>query len=130
MIFNTDEEAQARCAYWQKILRLQDWHIDTKIKRRSEMPGANACGNIRVYQDGRYAILRLLHPQDFQPGDADDCVDMDDTLVHELLHIYMEAILSVEKLENTDPKYIAIEVAISGIAGGLVKLARSCITPL
>lgn len=124
MIFKTNEEAQARCRFWQEILRLQDWNVTVKVLRRSQKWTESTCGSVRVFLDSKSADLQLLDSQDFQPGDDPSIIDMEDTLVHELLHLHMESIVGAESLPKTDPKFIALEQAVNAMAGGFVRALR------
>lgn len=90
MIYRSDKEAAAAMAVWQKRLRLQDWNITVRVHRRNKMPGGGgnvghfSCSNIY-----RQADISLLDSVDFQDTDADRDTNMEDTLVHELLHLVL-----------------------------------------
>lgn len=129
MQFLSVDAVKERVVFWQKILRLQDWQIEVYLRRKCDMPpqSPNAVGCVKVYAASKFAVVSLLDAQDFQPNDAEDVRNMDDTLVHELLHLHMEPIIPIAKMEDGSAQDIAVEQLITAVAGALSKLA-SCIT--
>jgi len=118
----TLDQATARCADWQRLLRLQDWDVEVRLERRHAMPIKTAvgCSSINKY---RRAVIQLVDPIDFT---ADDCLterDMEATLVHELLHLHFYD-LNVPTPDQA-PENVALERAIEAIARGLVALDRA-----
>lgn len=57
----TLEQLHARCAFWQRILRLQDWDIELLIVRQEKLIGVGDC----TTGNSRRATIRLLDPIDF-----------------------------------------------------------------
>ncbi len=117
----TQEEANRLLEYWQRQLRLQDWWIQVKIARGNglNLP-AGVQGRCSWTLQRREAFIRILDPIDWDR----DCVypqDMEETLVHELLHLHF-APFDTFKAEGH--KDIASEQAINAIAHSLVSLKR------
>ncbi|MCY9513310.1 hypothetical protein [Paenibacillus apiarius] len=112
----TEDDLRARCADWQKTLRLQDWIVVVGISRARDMQLDNCCGVCEWSLPKRMANIRILDPTDY-PADSMEPQDMELTLVHELLHLHF-APMSTE--DNTVPE----EQAIEAISRGLVELKR------
>jgi hypothetical protein len=112
----TEEELRTKCAEWQKVLRLQDWIVVTKIKRGRDMSIPDVCGSCNWELTQRLAAINILDPIDYPP-DAIAPNDMELTLVHELLHLHFAAV-------EPEGASVAGEQAIESISWGLVNLAR------
>lgn len=113
----TEEELRVKCCEWQRILRLQDWIVVTKIKRDRDMALEGVCGECSWQLSKRMAAINILDPIDYPP-DSIEPHDMELTLVHELLHLHFAA------LHDQDENEIPEEQAIEAISRGLVYLAR------
>jgi hypothetical protein len=116
-IILTEEQLQQKLKEWQKRLRLQDWIIKVRLARRYELPeDSMACVNAVLPK--KMASIKILDPIDY---DQSIMVpqDMEDSLVHELLHLHLEPIVG-----DDDSKYIEVEQAIESISFGLVTALR------
>lgn len=100
---------------WQKCLRLQDWDIVVKIKRMEDMP--KNLGECVSSLTKKQAIISLLEPNDTSNGDFP--YDMEETLVHELLHIHF-----IEADDENGCCPDGVEQAIEEVARALIKLDR------
>lgn len=118
MIFKNDEELQVACAEWQKRLRLQDWVVQAKISRNRDV-GDKSQGHCRWVIQKKMATILILDPLDY-PEDTMHPQDMEQTLVHELLHLHFAPFDD----EVDTPKEVAIEQATDCIAYALVNLHR------
>jgi len=116
----TQEQLQALCQEWQAILRLQDWDVRCKIVRKRELEGERA-GECRWQLDTKQALIRILDPIDW-PTDCEWPQDIEQTLVHELLHLHMAPF----QPEHGTLEHVTMEQAIKSIATGLVRLRRAC----
>jgi hypothetical protein len=114
----TNEQLEQKLKEWQKRLRLQDWIIQVRIARANELP-ENSMGCVHAVLPKKMASIKVLDPIDY---DHSLMVpqDMEDTLVHELLHLHLEPILQ----GIDDSKYIEVEQAIESISFGLVTALR------
>lgn len=113
------------CAEWQRILRLNDWDIDLSIVRRHTLTSSSSLGQttLGIY---RRATIKIADPTDFLADDTARDRDLEDTLVHELLHLHFND-LRVPVSRPTDPstaEEVAQERAIEAIAGALLTLKR------
>lgn len=112
-----DEQLQAKCEEWQKILRLQDWIVDLKISRERDFVTKDANAEISLNEQHKLAFVKILDPVDFDE-DQFSPQDMEKSLVHELLRIHFWP------LRESDANETAEEQAINMIAGALVDLYR------
>lgn len=71
--------------YWVKVLRLENWEIVTKIKRKEDMNLSECQGEVRYVFVHRQALITLMDPIDWDNKDFEQ--DMESTLIHELLHL-------------------------------------------
>lgn len=119
MIYQSNEELQQACEYWQKKLRLQDWIVKASIRREKELKNREVAGECEWNLHKKMASVRILDPIDY-PDDLMRDHDMEWTLVHELLHLHF-APIGRDSDENQE---ILIEQAIDSIAWGIVNLSR------
>lgn len=121
VIYKNDDELRAACEEWQKRLRLQDWVVKCRIARNKE--GLEKVqGNCTWVLTKKMATILVLDPLDY-PDDTMHPQDMEQTLVHELLHLHF---CPFDDESNT-PKEIAIEQAVDCIAFALVNTHRESI---
>lgn len=120
MIFKNNEDAMTSCKEWQKILRLQDWIVSTSIERGRDFNLEKSQGECSWNIQTKLAKIRVLDPSDYPPGSMIE-QDMEQTLVHELLHLHYAPFdnFNYDSLENT-----ALEQSIDSIAMALVNLKR------
>jgi hypothetical protein len=113
----TQEELGQKLQEWQKRLRLQDWIIKVRTARAYELPEASmACVNSTL--ENKTASILILDPIDYEPGLMLP-QDMENSLVHELLHLHLLPIHG-----DDDSKHVAVEQAIECIASGLIAAHR------
>lgn len=115
----SQEELVVLCHQWQAVLRLQDWDVKVSLDRhfRFSQPGRD--GEIGVFADCKSVDMRLLHPRD-RPPDCIDAHDIEQTIVHELLHIHFHELSRYDK----PSKRRAEEQAITALASAYVRLHR------
>lgn len=120
MVSVTPADLDARLAYWQGQLRLQDWDMTVTIVRRHAMsrPTSVASADIEIYHRAK---IRLLDPIDFHPEDWPVDRDLEVSLVHELLHCVF---YDVGNPKADTPEDAAFERAIEVTAIALVRLER------
>lgn len=113
----TDEQLQERLTYWQKVLRLQDWDIRASIVRAWEME-CHGAGENQWQTSTKTSLIRICDQVDWPPSQWPQ--DMEETLVHELLHLHMAAF----QPEHGTLEHTMMEQAICCIATGMVTLHR------
>lgn len=117
-VYLTLEQLEERCAYWQGVMRLQDWRVALSIKRLRDFETERE-GEVEYYLTDKKAIIRLVDPVDDLP-DHPWPLDQEITLVHELVHLH----LTEWNAKTGTPEYHAKEIAINMIASALVTLER------
>ena len=112
-------------AYWQGVLRLQDWNVRLLVVRRHDMCVKGAIGCSDCATDHKDANIEVCAPEDLYTYNArfnGEELDYEITLVHELLHLHFAPFMADEVQDahsNT-----AQELAINTLARSLVKLER------
>ena len=111
-----EHELKELCAYWQKVLRLQDWDVNIKIARVFEMH-EDGIGEINMVMSLKKAFIQILDTNDSAP---DEDKDIELTLVHELVHLHL-----AEWSEQESGMPVSGEQAVDLLAKALVQLKRS-----
>jgi hypothetical protein len=110
----TKEQLQQKCNEWQKRLRLQDWIITVKICRYHETDEGRQA-EVTWALSKKMASIKVVNSNDYPP----DCMapqDMENALVHELLHLHFAPLTKGQE----DDLYIQEEHAIESITSGLI----------
>ena len=71
---------------WQKRLGLDDWTMTLQVVRQSEID-PNTWGSAHWNSRAKTATIQVLDPRDYNLKGADLRLDMECTIVHELVHI-------------------------------------------
>jgi len=83
----SNEDLQDLCRKWQRTLRLQDWFVTVSYARFRELTdGAQA--NVAINFEKRAAQIRIMEPSDYPTTDIIAPQDIEQALVHELLHLH------------------------------------------
>lgn len=120
-IILTNDQLQERLVYWQEKLRLQDWLIEVSVKRgRDMLEESVACINWALGK--KMATISILDPVDYPPNSMGSR-DMENDLVHELLHLHFAPIN--DHFSDDNNIYTTFEEqAIESIAFGLIEAER------
>ena len=86
MIYDTVEEIQEACAFWQRTLGLSDWKVVVKLERLYDFP-TNVQGQCTWNLERKEAVIQILNHQDWDPA-CDFEQDHVHTLIHELIHLH------------------------------------------
>lgn len=92
---------------WQKRLKLQDWVVDVRFS--SDMDSDSSAGECSWHPDNRTATIHILPPNIIID-------DIEETLVHELLHILYEG----HTWYSDDARSVHQERALNQTAAALV----------
>jgi hypothetical protein len=111
----TNEHFQGLVQYWRKILRLQDWDLTARLARGYDLEDKE--GRCSQWPKLKLIEIEVLDPIDFRPGTHHD---VEETLVHELLHVHFCSL--DQKWEGAEQ--VLYEQAIETMAWALVKLNR------
>ncbi|BBN97495.1 hypothetical protein [Sporolactobacillus terrae] len=114
----TEEQLQEKLKYWQERLRLRDWDITAQIVPLSLMDDKSHGGECAWLMQSKVARINILRDEDYQGFAALLPDDMEQTLVHELLHLHFAPM-------DDDKYYMPIEQAIESISKALVEESRS-----
>ena len=125
----TDVEVmRSLCREWQERLGLLHWHINLRIERHFNMPD-NIWGNCSWTLSTLKATIKILHPEDYDPDlEGLDERDMEQILVHEILHLHFAPFDETPKDSDgnfASSRGIMQEQAIEQISQALVNLKRS-----
>ena len=71
---------------WQKRLGLDEWNLSLQVVRQSAID-PNAWGSSHWDARAKTATIQVLDPRDYNLKGADLRMDMECTIVHELVHI-------------------------------------------
>lgn len=115
----TEEELRALCLEWQAVLNIQFWDIKVGIYRCRDFVKQNSAAEVSWQLATATAILRILDPADYDRDLFPQ--DMEQSLVHELLHLrFAEA----EMTESGSLEETMYERAIDQTAKALVLVKR------
>ena len=78
---------------WQKRLGLDDWTLSLQVVRQSEID-PDAWGSSHWDSRAKTATIQVLDPRDYNLKGADLRLDMECTIVHELVHIRVSPLVS------------------------------------
>lgn len=115
-------QLEERLRYWQKRLRLQDWSIEVRIARLREMD-QDCEAQVNWILSRKMATIQILDQVDYPP-DTMGSRDMENDLVHELLHLHF-APINVHFGESSQTYSTFEEQAIESIAYGLIHAERA-----
>ena len=113
---------QQRLDLWQKRLQLQDWSIKVEITRPSDLR-QGTLGNVHWDPEKKTARIRVLSVADYQTSYERALADMEDTIVHELIHLRLASIWQYTP-NRTEQSRAAEEDAVVRIAQTLLQLDR------
>lgn len=120
MIYKTDKELQKACEKWQKIMRLQDWKVVATITRERHMNMQEVEAECLWTIQNRSAMIHILDPID-RPDDSWFEQDMEESLVHELMHL---SCAMFDDFETDTKENTALEQMIVSTSQALVNLKR------
>lgn len=106
---------------WQKRLRLQDWKITSRFVAPGDRPENmhDAVGYNFINEAAKEGRISILDPELADDGEMERSEDIENTLVHELLHCHLAPFFTEEEPEAT-----LMEQAIELLAGALCELKR------
>lgn len=117
----SENELKEKLKYWKEKLRLQDWIIDIKVVRSYEME-MEALASVNWVLSKKMATIAIMDQIDYDPSFM-GIRDMENDLVHELLHLHFAAI-NDHYGKSEDVYNTFEEQAIESIVFGLVEVSR------
>ncbi|MBM3774239.1 MAG: hypothetical protein FJW37_03665 [Acidobacteria bacterium] len=109
---------QQKLALWQKRLRLQDWKIQVKVVRKSELK-PKTLGNVHWDLTTKSAVIRAMHFDDYARDFTEVLEELEVTIVHELIHLHLAS------LPRNEASRSAEEQAVNTIVEALISLDRN-----
>src|SRR5260370_7206525 len=76
---------------WQKRLDLGEWRVTTVIVRVADLK-PNTLGNLKWNSVEKTAIIKVLNPVDYDLTPAEIPVDMEYTILHDLIHLHLSVL--------------------------------------
>lgn len=117
----TDAELQDALRYWQRRLRLRDWHVIAETAHLADMD--DAVGDTEFYWGSKRARIRIVPEQEYGvkriPYSTVD--GEEETLVHELLHLHFAGFAAT----SGSPKEALQHQAVNAIASALIEEHRT-----
>lgn len=87
--------------YWIDVLGLKEWDIVFRIQRKSDMTLPDCSGDVNYQFIHKKAIVSLIDPIDWNNDLFEQ--DMEETLIHELLHLKFAITDDTEEGQNSMP---------------------------
>jgi hypothetical protein len=72
--------------FWQKRLGLDDWNLTLKVVRQTQLD-PNSWGGAEWDPETKTGVISVLDPRDYNLKGGELKLDMECTIVHELVHI-------------------------------------------
>lgn len=121
MIYKNQQALDRAVALWQKRLRLQDWDITASVIRAADFGRFGMCGACDPDVRNMEVEVMLLDPADYDEHYLDPNYDMEETLVHEMLHIKMARLVKQLPEGTSDDEE---ETLVKQLARSLVEAYR------
>ncbi len=86
---------------WQKRLGLEEWNLSLRLVRQWEID-RNAWGTAEWNPDAKTAVINVLDPRDYNLKGGDLKLDMECTIVHELVHIQVSPLAARNQREREE----------------------------
>lgn len=127
----TIEQLRERLAHWQRVLRLQDWHIEVMLVPMASM-GGDFAGEVTTFPMKKRAFIKVLTAADYEAsmerGRQTMPHDMEYTLIHELMHVVIY--LCSVKYDPGSREEMLEEQAVHALAMGYLQLSRPSLASL
>jgi hypothetical protein len=117
VVQTSQQFAEERLGVWKERLDLGEWQVSIVMTKRADLK-PRTLGGIRWDKGKKTAVISVMHPADYAVGHEEMLKDMEETVVHELLHLKLSPLKKSEAARSSE------EVAVNGIAGALLKLDR------
>jgi hypothetical protein len=87
--------------FWQKRMGLDDWNFTVRVVRQSELD-PNSWGAAQWDPDARTGVIDVLDPRDYNLKGGELRLDMECTIVHELVHIQLSPLYAHSAQEREE----------------------------
>jgi hypothetical protein len=113
----TDAQVVDWVRTWQTRLRLDDWKIETRIVRASQLK-PDTLGNLKWNSISRTAVIKVLSPLDYDIPAADVPDDIEYTILHELVHLQLSVLPRDSNRREVE------EIVVNKISDALMQLDK------
>jgi len=121
----TETQVDVWLQSWQKRLHLEDWHIDARIVRSSDLK-PDTLGNLKWNSLTHTATIKVLNPIDYDISAKEIPEDIEYTIVHELVHLQLSVLpRDLNKKDVEESVVNKISDALMGLDKGPTFRARS-----
>lgn len=111
-----NQEKVQKCArMWADSIGLKDWRIEVRVLPK---PDDNVLGRCQITVERKIAAISIYEWTPVQNDAIEE--DLEETIVHELLHIHTQPIVHLKG----DGKSLAEEQAVECLSVALVQLSR------
>ena len=86
-----ESQLDQRLKVWQKRLGLAEWNLTLRVVRQYEI-ARDSWGTAEWYPEKKTGIINVLDPRDYNLKGAELKLDMECTIVHELVHIQISPV--------------------------------------
>ena len=107
---------------WQKTLGLQDWEIKIRHTHHSDLAGGRSA-DIQMNLEARGALVQILEPGHYYHW-LNKEQDVEEDIVHELIHIPLQAVEIYARRKEEKAIEIAVENGVNQIKTALIMLDR------
>ncbi|HUA85986.1 MAG TPA: hypothetical protein VMB85_19140 [Bryobacteraceae bacterium] len=87
--------------FWQKRMGLDDWNFTVRVVRQSELD-PNSWGAAHWDPDAKTGVIDVLDPRDYNLKGGELRLDMECTIVHELVHIQLSPLYAHSAQEREE----------------------------
>ncbi|MBZ5725629.1 MAG: hypothetical protein LAP87_11605 [Acidobacteriia bacterium] len=87
--------------FWQKRLGLEEWSLSLRVVRQSEIDRAS-WGNAEWDPEAKTGVISVLDPRDYNLKGGELKLDMECTIVHELVHIQVSPLAAHDEQTRED----------------------------
>jgi hypothetical protein len=87
--------------FWQKRLGLEEWNLALRVVRQSEID-RNAWGSSEWDPDAKTGLISVLDPRDYNLKGGELRLDMECTIVHELVHIQVSPLAAHDEHQREE----------------------------
>ena len=106
-----EEDIRDYLGKWIRILGLENWDIRAHVVRAEKMTLDGCAGENNYNEMARQSLIHLRDPMDWPEGEFE--IDMEKTLVHELLHLTFSLLDTKDKLKSTIMHRVLNDVAVA-----------------
>lgn len=126
----SDTQVEKWTKEWQARLSLSDWNVSTLIVHTGDLK-PETLGNLRWNSADKTAVIRVLSPSDYDLPAAEIPVDIEYTILHELIHLQLSVLPRDAAAKGTEERVVnRISEALFALEKGPSYKPRSSVAHL